>query len=169
MGFAGKTRITRHRILRWAIIQHYEITKTPLLDVTHSLRVAASFATLDSDASSPTLYVFGVPSLGGSITASAEHDLQVMRLSTICPPSARRPHYQEGYLLGDYPEISSIVDERFDHFYRRDFGRRLLAKFRLDKSGVWGDPSIVPIQKEALFPDGNDPLFEIAEKIKAEL
>src|SRR6185503_16245885 len=43
-GFIGLERLQRYRILRWAILQHYEVCDTPLLDVTHSLRVAASFA-----------------------------------------------------------------------------------------------------------------------------
>ena len=34
----GMDRVRRHRILRWAILQHYEVCATPLLDVTHSLR-----------------------------------------------------------------------------------------------------------------------------------
>ena len=37
-------RLRRQRILRWSILQHYEICDTPLLDVTQSIRIAASFA-----------------------------------------------------------------------------------------------------------------------------
>ena len=44
-GFLGRDRIGRHRILRWAILQHYEVRPTPLLDATESFRIAASFAT----------------------------------------------------------------------------------------------------------------------------
>nr|QIG97580.1 FRG domain-containing protein [Bradyrhizobium sp. 6(2017)] len=42
----GLERLKRHRILRWSILQHYEVCTTPLLDVTHSIRIAASFASL---------------------------------------------------------------------------------------------------------------------------
>jgi hypothetical protein len=80
----------------WAILQHYEVCDTPLLDVTNSLRVAASFATNNPAAEGPVLYVLGVPSLSGSITASSEQGLQIIRLSSICPPEARRPYFQEG-------------------------------------------------------------------------
>jgi hypothetical protein len=38
--------LKRQRILRWSILQHYHVCGTPLLDVTHSLRIAASFASL---------------------------------------------------------------------------------------------------------------------------
>lgn len=37
-------RLKRQRILHWSILQHYEVSATPLLDVTHSLPIAASFA-----------------------------------------------------------------------------------------------------------------------------
>lgn len=45
-GFRGLDRIKRHHVLRWSILQHYEVCATPLLDVTHSIRIAASFASL---------------------------------------------------------------------------------------------------------------------------
>jgi hypothetical protein len=45
----GFERLRRHRVLRWAILQHYEVCPTPLFDVTQSLRVAASFASLHND------------------------------------------------------------------------------------------------------------------------
>jgi len=37
----GSQRLRRQQILRWSILQHYEVCPTPLLDVTHSLRIAA--------------------------------------------------------------------------------------------------------------------------------
>ena len=51
------------------------------------------------------LFVIGVPNLSGAITASAEAGLQIIRLSSVCPPTALRPHIQEGYLLGEYPDM----------------------------------------------------------------
>ena len=35
----GRDRLKRQQVLRWSILQHYEICDTPLLDVTHSLRI----------------------------------------------------------------------------------------------------------------------------------
>src|SRR5262249_52392262 len=40
--FLGKKRLARHQILRWSILQHYEVCETPLLDVSQSIRIAAS-------------------------------------------------------------------------------------------------------------------------------
>ena len=46
---------------RWAVIQHYELWPTPLLDFTSSLRVAASFAFgCDRNAPEGFLYIVGV-------------------------------------------------------------------------------------------------------------
>lgn len=158
--FIGRNRIARHRILRWAILQHYEVCATPLLDVTQSLRVAASFALNDVGCDdSPILYVFSVPFLSGSITASSEQGIQIIRLSSICPPEARRPYFQEGYLLAEYPDWASFNKKQDYHSYEIDFGRRLLAKFRLKKNDFWSkDYATIP--NEALYPNERDPLTE---------
>lgn len=48
--YPSKTYIVkRKRIVQWSILQHYEVTETPLIDVTQSLKVACSFAVLDND------------------------------------------------------------------------------------------------------------------------
>ena len=166
--FEGNQRITRSRILRWAILQHYEVCATPLLDVTHSLRVAASFATNDPSAKEPTLYVLGVPALSGSVTASSEQGLQIMRLASICPPEASRPYFQEGYLLAEYPDLISMDDKEKYKASEIDFGRRLLAKFRLNPSGFWS-ADYQPIPNTALYPDSQDPLVEYTAEIKRQL
>lgn len=164
-------RLQNHRSLRWAILQHYEVCPTPLLDVTHSLRVAASFASHGTSGKKQTaayFYVLAVPQISGAITASAEAELQIFRLSSICPPAAQRPHFQEGYLLGHYPEIQSAEEkERYD-LYTVDFARRLLCKFRLDLTNFWRR-SFPIIPKTALYPQKDDPLLEIAESLRASL
>lgn len=127
----GRDRLKRQQVLRWSILQHYEICQTPLLDVTHSLRIAASFA---SDAAEEEAFVFalGVPNLSGVITASAEAGLQIVRLSSVCPPAAVRPHIQEGYLLGEYPEMKGYDQKQHYAHFEIDFGRRLVAKFKFN-------------------------------------
>ncbi len=126
----GRDRLRRQRILRWAILQHYEICKTPLLDVTQSLRIAASFASHSADREA-YIFVLGIPNISGAITASAEAGLQIVRLASVCPPSAVRPHIQEGYLLGEYPECATVEQKDLYSLAEMDFGRRLIAKFRL--------------------------------------
>lgn len=75
--FSGKQKIQRQRILRWAILQHYEICFTPLLDVTQSLRIASSFATRPN-CDQAWIYVLGVPNLSGTLTANMEAGLQIV-------------------------------------------------------------------------------------------
>src|SRR6202521_5668488 len=40
--FIGVGRLERHQSLRWCLLDHYEVCPTPLLDVSHALRIAAS-------------------------------------------------------------------------------------------------------------------------------
>jgi len=163
----GVERLKRHRILRWAILQHYEVCPTPLLDVTHSLRVAASFASQGA-AAEVFLFVLAVPNLSGAITASAEAGLQIVRLASVCPPTALRPHIQEGYLLGEYPEMADFGQKELYCHSEIDFGRRLLAKFRLNPGKFWKSDTFPQVDSAALYPPRNkDPLCDLTARIKA--
>ncbi len=139
-------RIERHKELAWAILQHYEIIATPYLDLTSSLRVAASFATLDSK--SGYVYVIALPYPNGSITYAVDEDIKIVRLQAACPPSAKRPHFQEGYLAGSChinPE-----DSRRKH----NFSRRLITKFYIPNiEKFWSKGNFEPIPKKALYPE----------------
>lgn len=164
----GIERLKRHRILRWAILQHYEICPTPLLDVTQSLRIAASFASQNAESRDVFLFVLAVPNLSGAITASAEAGLQIVRLASVCPPSAVRPHIQEGYLLGEYPEMIDFDQKEHYAHYEIDFGRRLLAKFRFNPKSFWRSDTFPKVATKALYPSRNrDPLLNLAENVKS--
>jgi FRG domain len=168
-GLPSPARLQRHRVLRWAILQHYEVCLTPLLDVTHSLRIAASFAS-EGASESAYLFVVGVPNLSGAITASAEAGLQIVRLSSVCPPVAVRPHIQEGYLLGEYPDLDALDQKALYDHYEIDFGRRLVAKFRFNPSTFWKNSNFPKIGKRALYPSrAQDQLCRLAEDVKAAL
>lgn len=166
VGLLGIERLKRHRILRWAILQHYEVCPTPLLDVTHSLRIAASFASLPGSKEA-FLFVLGVPNLSGAVTASAEAGLQIVRLSSVCPPTALRPHLQEGYLLGEYPEMTGYEQKELYEPYEIDFGRRLVAKFRFSPKAFWRNEMFPRVEEKALYPaPGRDPLYKLALEVK---
>jgi hypothetical protein len=166
----GGERLKRHRIIRWAILQHYEVCRTPLLDVTHSLRIAATFASLHNAGDTTFLYVLGVPNLSGAVTASSEAGLQVIRLSSACPPEAVRPHLQEGYLLGEYPEIADFEQNAHYSYYEMDFARRLIAKFRFDPSELWHSKNFPPAPEEALYPKQHrDRLLTVTDEVKASI
>jgi hypothetical protein len=63
------------------------------------------------------VFVLGVPNLSGAVTASSEANLQIVRLSSACPPEAVRPHLQEGYLLGECPAIADFEQNaHYSHY-----------------------------------------------------
>lgn len=164
----GRERLERQRILRWAILQHYEICKTPLIDVTQSLRIGASFASHKAEREA-YVFVLGIPHISGAITASAEAGLQVVRLASVCPPSAVRPHIQEGYLIGQYPDFSSAEQKLLYSNAEMDFGRRLIAKFRFDPDSFWDKSGNFPqVGEKALYPRASqDPMCELADAISS--
>lgn len=163
----GKTRMRRYRILRWAILQHYGVCGTPLLDITQSLRIAASFACLENPKETGFVYVLGVPNLSGTLTANAEAGLQVIRLSSICPASARRPHIQQGYLIGEYPEMGNWDQKELYPQYEVDPARRLVAKFRIDTKAFTSNGGMFPmIDREGLYQEEHDSLFQLTRPVK---
>jgi hypothetical protein len=161
---AGKERVQRYGILRWALLQHYEVCRTPLLDVTHSLRVACSFAFQERQESC-FLYVLGFPQISGSVTTSSEHGIQVLRLLSICPSAALRPHYQEGYLVGEFPTISYRQKMLYDRT-ELDVASRLVCKFQLANYEKFWRAGFAEIPREALFPDTRDALKKKMDKIR---
>jgi hypothetical protein len=163
--FLGRERLARQQILRWSILQHYTVCPTPLLDVTHSLRIAASFAS-DGAEGEAFVFVLGVPNLSGAITASAEAGIEIVRLSSVCPPTAVRPHIQEGYLLGEYPEMTGYDQKQHYAHYEIDFGRRLVAKFSFDPRTFWKADAFPKVKRSALYPNADDPLFKLTQSVK---
>ena len=160
-------RFSRSRILRWTILQHYEVCATPLLDLTHSLRVATSFAfSYSKDArADPYLFVLGLPQISGAITVVSDQNLQIIRLSSVCPPEALRPHFQEAYFAGTFPTLDAM-DQKMH--YRRsevDGANRLIAKFRLAKSGFWPAP-YKPLSKKELLPPETSQAFNDLQYIR---
>lgn len=167
-GFPEIERLVRQRILRWSILQHYEVCNTPLLDVTQSLRVAASFAS-DGTTDKGFIYVLGVPNISGAITASAEAGLQIVRLASVCPPTALRPHIQEGYLLGEYPEMAEPEQKENYGNYEIDFGRRLVAKFQFNPASFWEHGAFPKVSRIALYPNADDPLYRLTQMVRTKL
>jgi hypothetical protein len=153
--------------VKWAILQHYEVCNTPLLDLTRSLRVASSFA-LENANQSGILYVFGLPLINGSISFYVEEELINLNLLGICPPQALRPQFQEGFLAGTFPTLVSKSSSRNTYdITKLDFNRRLIAKFELQKNTFWND-DFTPIPHNALFPN-NDKVVSICDKMKAQI
>jgi FRG domain-containing protein len=168
--FRGADRLARHRSIRWAILQHYGVCSTPLLDVTQSLRISATFAAERNRRGDAYLYVLGVPNRSGAVTASAETGLQIICLSSACPPEAVRPHMQEGFLLGEYPEVVEYDHDARSAYATMDFSRRLVAKFRLKLDRFWTTATFRPASWDAIYPRKvRDPLLPITDRIRREI
>lgn len=148
----------------WAILQHYSDVAncdTPLLDVTESIRVAASFATQghlgqnNNKRKTGVVLVLGFPAIQEGTTVSVDNGLIMLRLASVCPQAARRPHFQSGYAVGSFPTK--------DVGYKppKDFAHRLIAKLRITTTPSFWDVD-KPLAEHALFPDNDLLRDEIA-------
>lgn len=156
----GYTELKKRKPIQWSILQHYEVCATPYADFTQSLRVACSFAMLDNSDSDAFVFVFGLPYLTNRISYNSEHDLINIRLLSICPPSAIRPYFQEGYLAGtddimyDYDDKSIL-----------DFNNRLLAKFVIPNNNSFWNLDFHQVSRKSLYPE-NDTIASLCLEIK---
>jgi len=160
--------ILKRRSILWSMIQHYELAQTPLIDVTQSLKVACSFALLDAEKEFSYIYAFALPYNTGRISLNSEHELTNIRLLSIAPSFAKRPHYQEGFLIG---EDEMNYGDKFSGEY--DLRRRLIGKFRIPNSEqFWTNSEGGPVfhehkyDREDLYP-GNDEFESIIHEVKA--
>lgn len=154
--------LRRKKIVQWSILQHYEVTETPLIDVTQSLKVACSFAQLNNTGDFSYVYAFALPYYTNRISVNSEHYLTNVRLLSIAPPQALRPYYQEGFLVGE--------DEFMKNYTRKenlDLNNRLVAKFKFKNTpDFWCGES--PFSEDDLYPE-NDDIAELCNKVKEEL
>jgi hypothetical protein len=151
-------KLTKYPELAWSILQHYEICPTPLLDITQSLLVAASFAL--NKHRNGFVYVFGLPIITNGISYSIEDELLNIKLSSCCPPQAKRPFHQEAYLLSTFP---AKLMRRHMHL---DCAKRLIAKYKLQDGGSFFGAGFAKLQRNALYPNSKDSLYT---KLKAEI
>lgn len=138
----------------FSLFQHYEILPTPLIDITQSLRVAATFSLKNSD--SGYLYVLRLPYPYQSISYFNDLGIILIKLQNVCPTEALRPRYQEGYLVGKFPfrPTKSAGD---------NLAQRLIAKFYIDnKEGQFWDLDFPPMPPLVLRP----PNEEFEERLK---
>lgn len=135
--FAGTDIFLKYKELRWAIMQHYTLEKTPVLDITHSLHVASSFAQHKNKSDRGIIYVLGMPSFSNTVSIYTEEELMLIRLLSFCLPKAKRPYIQEAYAVGPYPDYR-LDDDAYLSKY--NFSKRLIAKFSIPVSDdFWED------------------------------
>lgn len=156
-----QTNFTYTDELVWAVFQHYGFLPTPLLDLTQSIHVAASFAALNNQTNKAYVYMLGFDSINANISYSWHERYQLIRLSSIMPKIARRPLYQEGYLLGDFPSKRSFQGNR------TNFAVRLMAKFVFNPRQKDFFKPLKPLSKEFLLPM-EDTMKELLEQFRKE-
>jgi len=124
--------VHKNQIVRWAMLQHYEVCPTPLLDVVQSLQTALSFA-MGKNQNEGYLYILAFPQIMGPLSISIESMTQIIDLTQICPPEVLRPHFQKSLLVGDYPTVDSreAIHGRGGKL-TNNFACRLLTKFHLN-------------------------------------
>jgi FRG domain len=159
-----RATLTMFREAVWAIAQHYDVWPTPLIDVSPSLRIAASFA-LWGGRKNGHLYVVALPPSTDSITFDADQHIVLARLQAVCPPVAKRPHYQDGFLAGRFPFMSPVsnkIDKRPANV--SDLAHRLVARIDLTDAGdagggFWSD-DFPRMSELSLMPkEGDDRLL----------
>lgn len=161
--YAGTSLLNKYPEIAWSLLQHYEICDTPLLDITHSLHVACSFAFDRNEGDTGVIYVLGMPWQTDAIGYNTFEELVNLRLLSVCPPQAQRPFFQEGYLAGPFPNYQLDNPKRVDQF---DFSRRLIAKFEIPmhNKNFWGR-GFSRIPREKLYQN-NDEIKRICETLK---
>jgi hypothetical protein len=144
-----------------ALLQHYQLLRTPMLDLTSSLLVAASFAL--EKGRTGYLFVFGMPHPQGSISHFIDDSLVLVKLQNVCPPEALRPHFQEAYLVGKLP-INSMKEAK------DNFGTKLIGKYFLDNSSgnFWKD-GFKQIPKKVLYPSNDTYLKRLKSILREQL
>ncbi|NOT47046.1 MAG: FRG domain-containing protein [Acidobacteria bacterium] len=160
------------REIQWAVIQHYSLWPTPMIDLTTSLRVASAFAFGFSENEKKTnsrtfvqpvtgyLFVAAMPHPNGSITFDIDQHIALARLNSCCPPAATRPHLQDGFLVGRFP-FQNTGDK--DSSKKSSLGFRTVAILTLVDEGEFWTESHPKLSKDALLPM-NDPLKNAFEE-----
>jgi len=156
----GHKELKHKKYIQWSLLQHYQIFKTPLLDFTHSLHVACSFAQYNNNSEYGFVFIFGLPYITNRISINSEHDIVNIRLISISPPDALRPYYQEAYLAG----TTDITDD-YDQKTELDFRNRLIIKIKIPNDiSFWGN-EFNRIPDRVLFPT-NDKMLSLLDPLK---
>jgi len=173
--------LPRHRGLKsirevqWAIIQHYALWPTPCIDLSSSFRVAASFA-LDAEYGTSDnerigyLYVVGMPHSTGSITFDIDQHICLARLQSACPPVAKRPFYQDGFLVSHFP-IEALSGDNPLTPGDASLKPRIIAALRLRDAGqFWKDRASFPVvSKSALYGESDELKESFLKELRSDI
>jgi len=152
------------------IAQHYKVIPTTMLDVSSDWRVSCCFSQNDGEDS--YLYVLGLPDFDEPISIKVHENIAIVDLARVCPPTALRPHFQNGFLISPFPdpEFRFALTHQLTGYPSRewDFTKRLLAKFRLTEE-FWRCEMAPKDPIKFYFPDTVDPMFRLANDLRGAL
>ena len=94
------------------------------------------------------VFVLGFPAIQQGTTISVDDGLILLRLASVCPQTARRPHFQRGFLAGTFPT------NRLSGKKHKNFALRLIGKLRVSTDDSFWDVDCA-LREEALFPDSD--------------
>lgn len=99
--------------------------------------------------------------MNSRIALDAEEEMVNVRLLSISPPEALRPHFQEGY-------VAATIDVKDDYIDKTelDFNRRLIVKFEIPMSSSFWGKGFGPIPFDQLFPDKDDKVLKAIGNLK---
>jgi hypothetical protein len=150
-------RLKRSPLARWALLQHYGVCETPLLDVTRSLQVACTFARQGATYGHGFVYVMALPYQHEAIAIDNVQGMTVMSLLGVTPSSARRPLNQDGFLVSTsewwrYAASESRLDAPTTND-RPDYFQRVATVFRIPTGDeFYEDSGLSDLQNDWLCP-----------------
>ena len=103
--------------------------------------------------------MLGLPNINGHISLFPHEGMVMVKLQAACPPEAKRPHYQQGFLVGSIPS-----DPKPYSYHFRNLVLRLVAKFRIPESCSFWKAGYSCLPREVLTP--TDEVGEVVQEIK---
>jgi hypothetical protein len=101
-------KLLSDKFVGYGLCQHYELCKTPHLDVSEDFEVAYSFAKFQ-DVNKGFIYLISVPVCPHLINIFFYENLYAINLQKIVIPQSTRPNVQKAWSLSFYPKISSLT------------------------------------------------------------
>lgn len=150
-------RLKQNPLVRWALLQHYGVCETPLLDVTRNLLVACTFARMGAASGHGYVYVLALPYLREAISIDDGEGMAVMSLLGVTPPSARRPLNQDGFLVSTSEwwryKASETTSDAPGTGDRPNYYKRVIIAFRIPTSDSFYEGSgLSDLSNEWLCP-----------------
>lgn len=94
------------------LCQHYQLCRTPHLDVSEDFEVAYSFAK-HKNLKKGFVFLICTPRCPHLVNVFFEENLYAINLQKITIPQSTRPNVQKAWSLSFYPEISSLTKELY--------------------------------------------------------